>query len=80
MRVRQPGTQAGFRPAMRPGWRLKRLHKLIMTSTAYQQASNTNARGLEVDPENAPARRQVGLVATAVRQFARLSCSARRSR
>lgn len=24
-RVRQPGTQAGFRPAMRPGWRLKRL-------------------------------------------------------
>ena len=23
--VRQPGTQAGFRPAMRPGWRLKRL-------------------------------------------------------
>jgi putative peptide zinc metalloprotease protein len=24
-RVRQPGTQAGFRPEMRPGWRLKRL-------------------------------------------------------
>ena len=23
--VHQPGTQAGFRPAMRPGWRLKRL-------------------------------------------------------
>jgi hypothetical protein len=34
------------------GWRLKRLHKLIMTSTAYQQASNTSERGLEVDPEN----------------------------
>ncbi len=25
IQVQQPGTQAGFRPAMRPGWRLKRL-------------------------------------------------------
>ena len=34
------------------GWRLKRLHKLIMTSTAYRQSSRRNPHGEERDPEN----------------------------
>jgi len=34
------------------GWRLKRLHKLIMTSTAYRQSSRRDPRGDERDPEN----------------------------
>ena len=34
------------------GWRLKRLHKLIMTSTAYRQSSLRNPRGEQRDPEN----------------------------
>jgi hypothetical protein len=34
------------------GWRLKRLHKLIMTSTAYRQSSHRNSVGDERDPEN----------------------------
>jgi hypothetical protein len=33
------------------GWRLKRLHKLIMTSTAYRQSSRHNAAGDQHDPE-----------------------------
>ena len=34
------------------GWRLKRLHKLIMTSTAYRQSSQRSAAGEQRDPEN----------------------------
>ena len=34
------------------GWRLKRLHKLIMTSTAYRQSSLRDRRSEELDPEN----------------------------
>ncbi|MBM81015.1 MAG: hypothetical protein CMJ78_10535 [Planctomycetaceae bacterium] len=34
------------------GWKLKRLHKLIMMSNAYQMSSRGNAAGLEKDPEN----------------------------
>jgi hypothetical protein len=34
------------------GWRLKRLHKLIMTSTAYRQSSHHNPHGDEQDREN----------------------------
>jgi len=34
------------------GWRLKRLHKLIMTSTAYRQSSKRDPRGEQRDPEN----------------------------
>ncbi len=34
------------------GWRLKRLHKLIMTSTAYRQSSQRNQSGDARDPEN----------------------------
>ncbi len=42
---------------MEHGWSLKRLHKLIMTSTVYRQASRQPAGGeqsaaLSVDPEN----------------------------
>jgi hypothetical protein len=33
------------------GWQLKRLHKLIMTSTAYRQSSRRSARGEKRDPE-----------------------------
>ena len=34
------------------GWRLKRLHKLIMTSTAYRQSSLRHAGRVSNDPEN----------------------------
>jgi hypothetical protein len=34
------------------GWQLKRLHRLIMTSTAYRQSSRRNSRGDQRDPEN----------------------------
>jgi hypothetical protein len=36
----------------RGGWRLKPIHKLIMTSTAYRQASRRDPRGESADPEN----------------------------
>jgi mono/diheme cytochrome c family protein len=34
------------------GWKLKRLHKTIMMSAAYQQSSKGNAAGLAKDPAN----------------------------
>ncbi len=34
------------------GWRLKPLHRLIMTSRAYQMSSRGNAAGLKADPLN----------------------------
>lgn len=34
------------------GWSLKKLHRLIMLSSAYQQSSDADARTLEADPEN----------------------------
>jgi hypothetical protein len=34
------------------GWSLKKLHRLILLSKAYQQGSADHARGLQVDPEN----------------------------
>src|SRR5207244_13551480 len=34
------------------GWQLKRLHKLIMTSTAYRQSSRRDPRREQRDPEN----------------------------
>lgn len=34
------------------GWRLKRMHKLIMTSTAYRQSSQRDAAAATVDPDN----------------------------
>lgn len=41
------------RDFMSNGWKLKRLHKLIMTSTAYRQSSARPAELAEKDPENA---------------------------
>jgi len=37
---------------IRNGWQLKRLHKLIMTSTAYRQSSRHDPRREQRDPEN----------------------------
>lgn len=37
---------------VRNGWRLKRLHRLIVTSNAYRQTSARNARGDARDPDN----------------------------
>jgi hypothetical protein len=37
---------------MKNGWRLKPLHKLILTSTAYRQVSRRAPRGEEIDPDN----------------------------
>ena len=37
------------------GWRIKRLHRMILTSAVWQQSSNgspTRNRGLQVDPQN----------------------------
>lgn len=34
------------------GWSLKALHRLILTSNAFQQASRSRTDGLEKDPEN----------------------------
>ncbi|MEX2111533.1 MAG: PSD1 and planctomycete cytochrome C domain-containing protein, partial [Pirellulales bacterium] len=34
------------------GWKLKRMHKLIMTSTAYRQSSARHPRATEIDPED----------------------------
>ena len=34
------------------GWSLKKLHRLIMSSSAYQQSSDENPRFAQVDPEN----------------------------
>ncbi|MFP6903292.1 MAG: PSD1 and planctomycete cytochrome C domain-containing protein [Verrucomicrobiia bacterium] len=37
---------------MKHGWQLKRMHKLIMTSHAYRQASRRNTKLNEIDPDN----------------------------
>jgi hypothetical protein len=42
---------------MAQGWRLKPLHRLILTSQAYRMSSRGNARGLEEDPANDLFRR-----------------------
>ncbi len=34
------------------GWRLKRFHKIVMTSAAYRQSSRRHAAGEKADPEN----------------------------
>jgi len=43
--IAPPGREAG-------GWRLKRLHRLMMTSRAYQMSSNDVPANLAADPEN----------------------------
>ena len=37
---------------MESGWSVKKLHRLIVTSAAYQQSSRVAGRGAEVDPDN----------------------------
>jgi mono/diheme cytochrome c family protein len=37
---------------MRHGWSIKRLHRMIMTSTTYRQSTSRTAHGDDVDPEN----------------------------
>jgi mono/diheme cytochrome c family protein len=37
---------------MADGWSLKKLHKLIMLSSVYQQSSDTNPKFAELDPNN----------------------------
>ncbi len=37
---------------MESGWSVKKLHRLIVTSAAYQQSSQVTGRGAELDPEN----------------------------
>jgi hypothetical protein len=37
---------------IKSGWSIKALHREIMLSAAYQQASRLDERGFEVDPEN----------------------------
>ncbi len=37
---------------MAGGWKLKRIHKLVMTSAAYRQSSRRTPRGEAADPEN----------------------------
>jgi len=37
---------------MESGWSVKKLHRLIVTSAAYQQSSRVTGRGAEIDPEN----------------------------
>jgi len=40
------------RDFMEHGWRLKRLHRMIVTSYAYRQTSAVNPRGAKVDADN----------------------------
>jgi len=37
---------------MRNGWRLKPIHRMILTSSAYRQSSRRDPRGEAADPEN----------------------------
>jgi hypothetical protein len=37
---------------IRGGWKLKRLHKLIMTSAVYQQGGELNPAAQDIDPQN----------------------------
>jgi mono/diheme cytochrome c family protein len=37
---------------VREGWKLKAMHRLIMTSNTYRMSSRANAEALKVDPEN----------------------------
>jgi mono/diheme cytochrome c family protein len=37
---------------MKGGWRVKRMHRLIMTSAAYQMSAKADDKGLKLDPAN----------------------------
>ncbi|MBV9123639.1 MAG: DUF1553 domain-containing protein, partial [Planctomycetes bacterium] len=40
------------RKFMDDGWSIKKMHRLLMLSSVYQQSSDDNPRGPQVDPEN----------------------------
>jgi hypothetical protein len=46
------GRASGREPDVNGAWKLKRMHKLIMLSSTYQQASTFDAAGAKIDPEN----------------------------
>jgi mono/diheme cytochrome c family protein len=54
------------------GWRLKPLHRLIMTSAVYQQGTRTDAARMQADPDNrlwwrrAPQRLEAEIIRDAV--------------
>ena len=37
---------------MENGWSIKKLHRLIMLSSVYQQSSDENPRYEQIDPDN----------------------------
>src|SRR5204863_129869 len=37
---------------VKEGWSIKAMHRLMMNSATYRQASADDAKGVEVDPEN----------------------------
>src|SRR5205807_3070479 len=37
---------------MRGGWRIKRMHKLLMLSSAYQMSTKSDAKALRIHPAN----------------------------
>ena len=37
---------------VRSGWRIKQMHRLMMTSLTYRQSSSLHARAIAVDPDN----------------------------
>src|SRR5205814_5124991 len=40
------------REFMAGGWKMKRMHKLLMTSSVYRMSSKGNAQALRLDPAN----------------------------
>ena len=50
---RTPSCSTGWPTSWCAGWSLKRLHRLIMTSTAYRQSSRREPGKDAVDPDNA---------------------------
>jgi hypothetical protein len=53
--IRNPQSsdpQSAIRNPQSKGWSVKRMHRLMMTSQAYQMASNDIAANVSIDPEN----------------------------
>jgi hypothetical protein len=45
-------TRRGQDPPDAAGWTIKRMHKLIVTSSAYRMSAKANDQGLRIDPAN----------------------------
>jgi hypothetical protein len=53
--IRNPQSsdpQSAIRNPQSEGWSIKRMHRLMMTSQAYQMASNDSVANVAIDPEN----------------------------